>query len=147
MVFFVMHFSVRLLIMLLFETCLYLIRLGSTLFAIGYHCPPLLERKEGSLEVLIVSWSTVLGRSDCLRGSVHGFVCCSVEEKKNLLACILVCAVYVSFICSSSYAAIEFVMTITISLFTFMDKLIMNCNFRSEMKEMQLKNMEPQWQE
>ena len=83
--FFVMCFSVRFLIMpFLFETCLYLICLGPALFAIGYHCPPLLERKEGSLEVLIVSWSTVLGRSDCLRGSVHGFVCCSEEEKKNL---------------------------------------------------------------
>ena len=83
--FFVMHFSVRLLIMLLFETCLYLIRLGSALFAIGYDCPPLLERKEGSLEVLIVSWSTVLGRSDCLRGSVHGFVCCSEKKKSPCL--------------------------------------------------------------
>ena len=48
----------------LFETCLYLIRLGPALFAIGYHCPPLLEKREGSLEVLNVSWSAVLGHSD-----------------------------------------------------------------------------------
>ena len=71
-------------------------------------------------------------------------MCCSEEEKKNLLACILVCTVYVSFICSSSYDSIEFLMTISISLFAVMIELIMNCNFRSEMKEMQLKNMEPQ---
>ena len=69
------------------------------------------------------------------------------RRKKNLLACILVCTAYVSFICSSSYDSIEFLMTISISLFTFMIKIIMNCDFRSEMKEMQLRNMEPQWQE
>ena len=69
------------------------------------------------------------------------------EKKKTLLACILVCTVYVNFIYSSSYDSIEFLMTISISLFTFMIKIIMNCDFRSEMKEMQLRNMEPQWQE
>ena len=46
---------------------------------------------------------------------------------------------YVSFIYSSSYDSIEFLMTISISLFTFMIKIIMNCDFRSEMKEMQLR--------
>ena len=46
------------------ETCLCLIRLGPALFAIGYHCPPLFEKKEDSLEVLIVSRSTILGHSD-----------------------------------------------------------------------------------
>ena len=71
--------------------------------------------------------------------------CVVVErEKKKLSACIFVCTVYVNFIYSSSYDSIEFLMTISISLFAVMIKLIMNCNFRSEMKEMQLKNMEPQ---